>query len=724
MDAEALFLGCSECGGSPLELTPRFEWHCPRCSGLRRPVLLGAPEDLEARILADFPFPLALLYQRVTHPENATTGLLNLVAAYTSLIRFSTLVLVSQFLRSDLIQPQAAQAVVRLRVPALDSWQSGLFTLAKRLFSRGQGGAGATPFCEGLVKGVAAFDRARAGKQKLAEAMREFRNDQQGHRSTWSESQCAAQLADWKPVLDWVYALFLPLAEITVLRRDTDSECVVMRGVSEPLPREPLDGRDLASAFAESDVLLRNAAGEILPLYPLFVMPERTAERYLEDLLAFDGHGLYDMTFRGVPLNSLRLTSPWVKYRDMLARKEAVTRLRKEYLRPWKLSELAFATTETTIQSLLGSKYFPEYYQERRGGSGTGAGARGVDDTVREWLERRPECALLVAASAGGGKTSLLCHLAEELLAPADSEQGEAQHMDCVLLLVASAVRGGPGALFQRIREGLLVSGDKDGVSNFAKLLDAWRAASRQDDAGDARRLIILLDAVNESEEVKALLEEVNGLAEAGAAANRRAGRVWVRFLVTARTERLEALWRHWGERHDTSFLAVPQNFAHYEYEGGRRAPYLTLRPFSPVEASRAYQRAQVVMGAKGQACPAGWERLAPGTRALLEAPQMLALFHQVYAGHEQPPAVASQSKLWEAWLDKTLDPKEVSRANLGRVALELANVCIDGGYSMAPDSVAAAWRRRWEEGLNNRPAEIAAGMDELERLAHAGCCG
>ena len=105
----------------------------------------------------------------------------------------------------------------------------------------------------------------------------------------------------------------------------------------------------------------------------------------------------------------------------------------------------------------------------------------------------------------------------------------------------------------------------------------------------------------------------------------------------------------------------------------------------------------------------------------MLEAPQMLALFHQVYAGHEQPPAVASQSKLWEAWLDKTLDPKEVSRANLGRVALELANVCIDGGYSMAPDSVAAAWRRRWEEGLNNRPAEIAAGMDELERLAHAG---
>lgn len=705
---ESLRLACPKCSGD-LEVTPQFDWYCRSCDGSQVPRLDGVPTGFPDKVLDTFPFPLALTYQFVQSPDNATTGLMNLVGTYTSLVRFSALVLISQFLSTDIESPQSAQAVMRLRTPSLDSWHTALFTLAGRLFGPSPKGASDTPFSPELVRAIQSFKGARVGRQSAHELFRSFRNDEHGHKTAWAEIDCARHLAAWRPALDWVLALFDSLGGIEVLRKD-HGEHVVMRGCREPLSRRPSKDPWLKQAFAESDVVLRNAEGGLLPLYPLFIVPQGSAESYLEDLLSFDGHGTQEMTFRGVRFNNIRRSEPLPVYIRLLDAKGAVPRISKQELRPWTLADWAFSVTANTIENLRGVKYFPQYYQERKSTSDV----RGVDDTVESWLDRRKESALLVAATAGAGKTSLLCRIAEKLLEQSGAPGG---HADCVLLLLGGQIRGGQGQLFARIRSGLGVREDTTGVQSFSELLDAWRVASREDSAAGERRLILLVDAVNESEDAKSLLEEASELAATASSANRKAGRAWVRFLLTVRTERLEALFRHWEDRHDTPFLTGLENFALYESERGRQTPYLELRSFLSAEAREAYARAQKAIT---PSCPVQWEDLVPGSKDLLRMPQMLSLFHRVYAGQRTVAGVTSEENLWRSWLDLVLG-KPGSGSVIERLALDLADLCIDGGHDRIPAESAARWRRRWEERLGNDPLRIAAEVDDLERLAVAG---
>jgi predicted GH43/DUF377 family glycosyl hydrolase len=98
----------------------------------------------------------------------------------------------------------------------------------------------------------------------------------------------------------------------------------------------------------------------------------------------------------------------------------------------------------------------------------------------------------------------------------------------------------------------------------------------------------------------------------------------------------------------------------------------------------------------------------------------MLPLFHRVYAGKVIVPGIASEESLWRSWLDVVLRGTG-SGSLLERLALDLADACIDGGYDQIPAQLAAKWRRSWEERLRNDPLRIAAEIDDLERLAVAG---
>ena len=710
-------LVCSHCQGE-VGVTPEFDWWCDHCATSVLPALQGTRPDFTEVVLARFPLPLALLYQRVLDPENATQGFVNLIAAYISLIRFSTLVLVSQFLHSDLDSPSSAQALLRLRTPTVESWHTALFTLSKHLFSPPPGGAGGIPFSAALAASVRNLNAARVGSQSLSEAFRAFRNAEHGHRTNWTEADCREKLRTWRPALEWVFTLFLSLAEIEVLRRDGNA-VTILRGISEPLPSEPIDDSRLEECFIQSELVLRNSSCDVLPLYPVFTVPARTPRGYLEDVLTFDGHELREMVFHGVRHRVLRLSGPLSNYLGLLDLKGAAASVSKAELRPWTLTEWAFARTHTSIQSLTGLKYFPEYYKERRR-CGSVAGA---DDLVHSWLNNRPESAMLVTAPAGAGKTSLLCHVAEELLAIPINEQEVADPpTDCVLLLLGGELRLNDSIsepiLFRRIRDGLGIRGDQKGVHSFEELLQAWRITSRQDRFGARRRLVILLDAVNESQEPKAILEQAAALAAAAAAANRLDGRNWVRLLLSIRSESLCALFRHWDERHDTSLLHQVHNFAHFEDERGQQVPYLELRTFTSAEAEEAYRHAQVVLR---PSCQAAWPELAPGTQSLLQAPQMLALFHRVFAREAHPPTLETESALWRAWLDSLLSPERQQGNRILSLADELARFCIESGHSQIPDEVASLWRRRWEERLANDQIRIDAELNDVERLAVAG---
>jgi hypothetical protein len=228
------------------------------------------------------------------------------------------------------------------------------------------------------------------------------------------------------------------------------------------------------------------------------------------------------------------------------------------------------------------------------------------------------------------------------------------------------------------------------------------------------RRLVFLIDAVNEAEDPKGLLEEASELAAQAAVANIRDGRPWVRLLFSVRTHAVTTLMERWGERSNAPFLANQHNFAHFEDGQGRRVPYLTLRSFTVEEAAEAYERARKALA---HSCPASWTDLAPPTRNLLRHPMLVRLFHGAFAGNAHPPAAATADALWSEWLKRAFEPSK----ELENSTLDLADACIATGANQVPDEVTVRWRAKWQEDLGDDPVRIAASLDPLERLAEAG---
>jgi Flp pilus assembly protein TadD len=613
-----------------------------------------------------------------------------------------------------------AQVVRRLQVPHLNDWYSALTTLAEQLFPLRQADSRAHspffdrsgPFSPALVAAVHDLKRLREGDQLLHQAMLESRN-RDAHGGTWSEADCRLKLDRWVPVLERALECFSCLAGLNVLRA-CHGGFIRLRGARREFAAEAEIDPQLAAAFAESALVARSETGAALALYPLFVGTDSLAPGYQEDLLAYYGHGRRRMVHLGVS-ERVELEESLGEYRRLLDDKVIDPGYQRHELRPWLVTTWAREITRGTIDDLCGVKYFPDFYRERI--AIPAAPGSGVDDAAVRWLEHGREAALLIAAEAGSGKTSLLCRLAERLLSTEDGEPSP----DCVLLLLGAEVPAagaiGSQRLFGRIRTGLGLASGARGFSSFAELLEAWETTASEDLDHERRRLVILVDAVNEAAGAKDLLGEIADVAAAVADANRRAGRRWVRLAVSLRHEWLGALLSRGQDQESAGFLDRPGHFAHFQGQAEREVPYLALRPFAVHEAADAYERARTSLPA---GCTTPWEALAPPIQTLLSKPLLVLLFHQTFAGREAPTALEGEGQLWSTWLDRTFDPARAG-AGLADLALTLAGECLDQGLSQIPPELAAEWRDRWRTRLGHDPATIAANLDDLERLADAG---
>jgi Flp pilus assembly protein TadD len=714
------------------------------------PVPPDSPDTLTDRVLQRFPFPIAYGYRQVVAPESATHAVDCVFYTYTALLRFTALAFLGQFLSGPGQNPHAAKVLRQLQSPTLESWLTVITTLGKHLFpplpgpglaypSFAEGG----PFSPGLAAAARQLPKLRRDGVQVHERLRLLRNTR-AHGAPWDEAECARRLPGLQALLEAVLECFAPLGEIALLRRSPGG-LIRLVGAAEPFVEEPIPELRIEDGFEASETLLLGPDGALLPLYPLFLAPDAPLpEGYVEPLLSFDGYGKQVVMYLGVRSWTARQDT-LARYLDLLRAKDIDPRFTKVDLSPWGVADWARETSRGVIENLTGVKYFPEVYQERRAVRTARSPARredeeaepddagqGVDDAVADWLARGREAALIVAAEAGSGKTSLFCRLAENLLAdeptPAAGTAPSAgaalperpdTDADCVLLLLGGGLRGRT-TLFERLRDGLGFSDDpaRGGLARFDELLAAWQAVGEREDLDyGERRLLILMDALNEAEDPKRLFEELSALAADAAAANTRAGRPWVRLLVSVRAERLETLLARWGAASDTPFLQHPQNFAHFPDARGHPMPWLGLRRFTPAEVEAAYAIAQQ---GPGRRCPAPWARLAPTTRALLRHPLMLALFHTACAGMEQPPTLTSADALWDAWLARTFDPAQ-GGAQLQALALDLADDGLDGGHDAIPAALAETWRGRWQAALGHDPVRIAAGLDPLERLVEAG---
>jgi tetratricopeptide (TPR) repeat protein len=722
--------------------------------------LHASQEELESLVLRHFPFAVAWGYQRAVAPETPPLHAVDCAFyTYESLLRFSTLVFLSQFLRGDTQNPNLARAVQYLGTPSLGDWFRVLCAIPKHLFHSPHlpfdaGG----PISASLVESARALPRLKVGGIPVHQNLLDQRNEK-AHGAPWDQPECERRLPGLRHLLDSTLELFRPLVDLELLRRCPGGMIRLVGSKAAFTPEAMSEDGPLPELFDESELVLRGPEGALLPVYPLFLPPDGPPEGYAE-VLVFAGHGQKSVVYIGTRSRTERQDT-LSRYLDLLRAKNIDPRFTPDTMTPWGVAEWARATSLGAVENLKGVKYFPDFYQERRtrlapsptdintptdsealddedeldgrrslgevdrkcadsAPEDSSPGGRGVDDIVWRWIENGKEAALLVAADAGDGKTSLFCRLTERLAglnARAADDVGESSPSCVLLLLAGEKMRDGSNNLFRRIREGLGFSDDPaHGVHGFDQLLAAWEAGSRELDVQhEDGRLVILLDAVNEAQHPKALLEEAAELAAQASVANKKAGRPRVRILISIRTHVVEALFNHWSAQNDTPFLANSHDFAHFDGGGRRQVEYLALRPFALDEARGAFEKARACLPG---ACTTPWADLPPATQGLLCRPLMVLLFHHAFSGRAAPTAPTTTSALWAAWLDRTFN----SGSALEGHALNLADACIDRGANQIPDDIANSLCREWQQTeMINDPVRIAASLDPLERMAAVG---
>lgn len=160
------------------------------------------------------------------------------------------------------------------------------------------------------------------------------------------------------------------------------------------------------------------------------------------------------------------------------------------------------------------------------------------------------------------------------------------------------------------------------GTRTFGELLAAWRARAEAEDLAPSRRLLVLLDAVNESDDPKRLLEQAAALAADAAHASARAGRPWVKVVVTVRSVRLAVLFDRVAGLGGIGALPHARCFAHFPSESGDRLQaFLRLPVFSETESAQAYAGYVERYAAASTQTTAGWTDLPKATRTLLRLP-------------------------------------------------------------------------------------------------------
>ena len=115
------------------------------------------------------------------------------------------------------------------------------------------------------------------------------------------------------------------------------------------------------------------------------------------------------------------------------------------------LKYLAELVTRERIESLTGAKYFPCCYLERP----------EVDDAVTRWFLKGETPAFLIAGTAGSGKTSLLCRIADGSLL---RNQQVTAH-----LVRGDEMGKGQRPLLQRLLQDFELEG-----KSFRTLIEAW----------------------------------------------------------------------------------------------------------------------------------------------------------------------------------------------------------------------------------------------------------
>ena len=642
-----------------------------------------------ARIRDQFPTPVAYPYALIFDPaHDPSVRRWALCFTEYQVLRTLALPLVGQYLRADLAGldlegDKAAQAAITklntaiagIRAPFFSDWITLVETLRARLPA-----LGLTPLFPGLGP---ALDSLKAreprefplpGEPELdpLRAILALRNAV-AHGGLPDEAAAARHLEAYLPVLHQVLDAFDFLGDCRLLVLDPSGPdpkesrrglVRMLRGV-QPGPAEVLDlDDDLADAFADSPAVLVGPDGRAAPLFPLLnPQPEGRPEDERETIYLYDGHYGARVETKGAAVEKGYIhylgvhhrvmdTPACARMQELLARRKVEFYLPKEKVAPWTIAETAADYSRNlTLAEMLGRKYLPQCYVP----------FPELERHFAAFLAAKPpRVGLVLTGPAGSGKSAFLAHQVERLMAPPagvkDPQDYDVRaHPNLVFFLRGSGILQPEGgvSLERDVAEKLGVSARPGhGIATFGELLQHLNERWKQDRVKD-RRLILVLDGLNEAPEPRVVLRQALAMI-------RLAARFpWCKIVVSTRSEWLD-VWSAKVTAQEASDLELTRPNLYVPEAAPIRPdrppdPVVSFEPFAPEQAAEVYARYQAAARAEADgrtpACTTPWAELPEATRAVLLNPLHLHLFMETFAGRAAEP-VATVPALFRRYVD------------------------------------------------------------------------
>jgi len=523
------------------------------------------------------------------------------------------------------------------------------------------------------------------------------------HSGQTLDQVCREDLALFRAPLERLLGHFDFLADYALLaadadlaRDETDPECVplrLLRGAEPPAPQEhDLRGDPaLCAALARSPVALRAPDGRVQPLFPfchghLEGEPVRLLDGYyLKDAESETlRHTLYYLgDIRRLPLDDgepVGYPAPCTagaQLRRMLDAHHVQWHFKREDLALWSIRDSVNDYSRRTVAELGGTKYIPAAYLDRPALSAPLWRLATADESqIRAGRQRG---ALLLVGRAGTGKSALLCDLTRRLLERADAGPGEASDgpdpgpglsQDLVLLLRGDALNRLPGsnqlranleqkigldpasptrqALSDALARGQQVDPAETAIEDTQSIFTALDARRREDQV-QGRRLVLLLDGLNEAtDDARARVQEALELVEL------TRHYPWLRVVLALRDEFI-AVWHARATGTESSPFArvhdcfePPPPDAALDPNRLGDLPAWRVPEFAETEAETVYARYQSGVGIP--ACTTPWSRLPPETRrGLLVRLLYLHLWMETFPNREAT-TVSGEDALFRAY--------------------------------------------------------------------------
>ncbi len=731
-------------------------------------------EPARQRVLDDFPYPVAYPYALI-FDANQPASIRRWALCFTEyqLLRMIALPLVGQYLSQEQIDESHAEtirklntAIASIRAPFFSDWIDLVHALRKHLPR-----VGINPLFADLGKALDSLganieerpvDQRGQSRLDPLRAILALRNAI-AHGGQPDEVVALQHLEVYVPVLHEVLEAFDFLGDCRLKVRCEGPTPVTpdhawvrtLRGITITGPvEEPLEGALGHALSDECETVLVAPDGRVAPLYPLAKpLPDQAGDRALPDserLFLYDGHyGRFTQTKPPVEqsfINYLGIhhraadAASCDRLKQLLVKRRISFLLDKADTAPWTIADNAADFSRRSLADLLGTKYFPECYvpfpdlEEHF--------ARFLGGTIerskwpRDTTHKRFVNGFVLAGLAGAGKTAFLARQVERLLDQSGHLPAH-ENPDLVLFL------RGQGILVRPTEEGVLLFHDlaeklgvavegatvkhrkQGGFSSLAELF-AHLHAKWKEDKLEGRRLILMLDALNEAPLTEIVVRQALDLIALAACYP------WLKVVISLRQEWL-GVFAGKLEPQETDPLESVRPFLYTvetESEGlrlGKRPPpVIGMGMFDGEQARRVYEHYQSHHRTAGlepgeyriPACPTSWDAIDAATRRdVLITPLHLHLFMEAFDGRNAEP-VATKPVLFRYYVNRVLEGRAGLDRDIETVVSYLLKDLTRAG-AVLDDNDCHALNRAWEEGHSAGQVRLLQGP--VEALACEG---